>query len=395
MPVHHDDQRPTNHRSGSNRSTSSRSTDSQVVFHWYLPTRGDSHDPGTVTPIDGVPHRPDRIANLDYLALVAGAAERAGFDSALTPVGLACSDPWILCSALAARTQKLGFIVAFRPSLASPTLIAQQADAFRKLFGPRISLKVTTGGSPLEQQAYGDHSDHEQRYVHTDEALRVIRPLLAGERITLDGSRIQVVDAALTNPGSNPIPIYLGGASAAAVEIAAEQADVYLLWGEPPAAVAERIRDARDRAQAHGRRLRFGLRVHILARETADDAWSTAERMMSRFDHTAVANLQKRLAQMDSHGQARLTALHTGEQVAMEDLIVSPNLWSGIGLVREGVATAIVGSYQEVAEKLSEYVDLGVDEFILSGYPHLEESLRVGEEVLPRVRALREKIEAA
>ncbi|RIJ69753.1 LLM class flavin-dependent oxidoreductase [Nakamurella silvestris] len=374
---------------------SGRHTLRRPVFNWYLPTRGDSHDPGVITPVEGLVHRPDRTADLDYLALVAGAAERAGFDAALTPVGLACIDPWILCSALAARTSHLKYIIAFRPSLASATLLAQQADTFRRLFGERLILNVTTGGSPVEQAAYGEHGSHDERYQRTDEALQVIRPLLAGEQVTVRGDHLDVRDARLTNPGTASVPIYFGGASPAAVDVAARQADTYLLWGEPPADVAERIRVVKARAAAVGRTLRFGLRVHILTRDTAAQAWDTAEQMLARFDPSAVAGLQRRLAGMDSHGQARMTALHPGRSVRSADLVVSPNLWAGIGLVREGVATAVVGSHDEVAARLSDYVDLGVDEFILSGYPHLEESLRVGEEIIPRVHALRTQIGAA
>jgi len=372
-----------------------RPEDLQPTFHWYLPTRGDSHDPGVITPVEGLVHRPDRAADLDYLALVAGAAERAGFDAALTPVGLACVDPWVLCSALAARTSRLRFIVAFRPSLISPTLLAQHADTFRRLFGRRLILNVTTGGSPDEQASYGQYGSHEARYAVTDEALQVIRPLLNGEEVSLRGEHLDVRNARLTDPGTDEIPIYFGGASPAAVEVAARRADTYLLWGEPPAAVAERIRTVRERAARHGRTLRFGLRVHILSRDTAAEAWSAAENMLSRFDPAAVSALQTKLNRMDSHGQARMTALHPGRTVRSADLVVSPNLWAGIGLVREGVATAVVGSHDEVAARLSEYVALGVDEFILSGYPHLEESLRVGEEVIPRVRHLQNQKGAA
>lgn len=354
-------------------------------FHWFLPVRGDSRDPGVITAVEGISRPAERTADLEYLTLAASAAERAGFQAVLTPVGLGCPDPWIICTAVAARTSRIRFIVALRPAFGSPTLIAQQADAFTKLFGPRLILNIVTGGDAREQAAYGDHSTHDQRYERTAEWLRVIRPLLAGKRVTVSGDHLHVVDAALSQPSGVPVPIYLGGASPAAVEIAVEQVDTYLVWGEPPVDVAERIAHIRQRAAARDRTIRIGLRIHVIARDTAVEAWAEADRMLGRFDPAAIAAVQERFARMDSHGQARMTALHSGS-TDPRDLVVAPNLWAGIGLVREGVATALVGSHDEIADRLVEYLDLGVDEFILSGYPHLEESLRVGENVLPRVR---------
>ncbi|MET0866385.1 MAG: LLM class flavin-dependent oxidoreductase [Nakamurella sp.] len=358
------------------------------VFHWFLPTRGDSDSPGAIPAFGDTEVQPGRrLATLDYLTEVARAAEESGFHSVLTPVGIGCPDPWILCSAIASRTQHLGFIVAIRPSLASPTLLAQQSDTFTRLHGQRLILNIVTGGDPVEQAAYGDFTDHDGRYEVTDEALEILRPLLAGERKTLDGKHIGVRDAALVNPTSIPVPIYFGGASPAAPAVAARQADTYLLWGEPVDAIAERVARLREKAAAVGRVLRFGLRIHVLSRDTAAQAWAEADRIQAGFDPAVVESVRQRKSRMDSVGQARMAALHdVSEPTRASDLTIGPNLWSGIGLVREGVGTALVGSHDQVAERLAEYVDVGIDEFILSGYPHLEEATRVGAEVIPRVR---------
>ncbi|MFJ8207680.1 LLM class flavin-dependent oxidoreductase [Streptomyces sp. NPDC096033] len=360
-----------------------------LLLHWFLPTGGDGRDPGGVTAVQGrTGSATRRPADIPYLAQVARAAEQAGFHSLLTPVGLGCVDPWILTAALAQHTTRIGFLVAFRAGFASPTLLAQQADAFRRFAGGRLALNVVTGGDPAEQRAYGDWLEHDARYARTEEVMTVLRTLLDGKTADHHGAHLRIAGARLTDPElRHPVPLYFGGASAAAEEVAARQADVQLLWGEPPAAVAARITRLRERARVAGRTVRFGLRLHVISRDTAAEAWSEADRILAGFDPEAVRASQERFAGMDSTGQARMTALHGGVSDAAR-LTVAPNLWAGIGLVREGAGTALVGSHDEVAARLAEYRALGIDEFVLSGYPHLEEAYRVGEEVAPRLRAL-------
>ncbi|MFF0743543.1 LLM class flavin-dependent oxidoreductase [Streptomyces sp. NPDC004111] len=370
----------------------------QPLLHWFLPTGGDGRDPGGVTAVQGrTGAATRRPADIGYLSQVARAAEQAGFHSLLTPVGLGCVDPWILTAALAQHTDRIGFLVAFRAGFASPTLLAQQADAFRRFAGGRLRLNVVTGGDPAEQRAYGDHLAHDERYARTAELMAALRTLLAGAEAGHEGTHFRLQGARLVDPAVEyPVPLYFGGASPAAEDVAARHADVQLLWGEPPSAIAERIArlrakaDAADRVAASphaGAPLRFGLRLHVISRDTAAEAWAEADRILSRLDPAAVRASQERFARMDSVGQARMAALHGGSADAAK-LEISPNLWAGIGLVREGAGTALVGSHDEVARRLHEYRALGVDEFVLSGYPHLEEAYRVGEEVAPRLRAL-------
>ncbi|MFF9852387.1 LLM class flavin-dependent oxidoreductase [Streptomyces litmocidini] len=365
------------------------SSSTAPVLHWFLPTGGDGRDPGGVTAVQGRSAGATRRgAGLGYLSQVARAAEQAGFAKLLAPVGLGCADPWVLTSAVAAVTERIGFLVAFRAGLAQPTLIAQQADTFRRLFGDRVALNVVTGGDPVEQKAYGDHLPKDERYVRTGELMGVVRELLDGATVTLDGRHVRVREAHLTAPSvETPVPLYFGGASPEAEDVAARHAEVQLLWGEPPAAVAERVARVRAKAARAGRALRFGLRLHVISRDTSAEAWQEADRILAGFDPAAVHASQERFARMDSTGQARMTALHGG---SAENLTVAPNLWAGIGLVREGAGTALVGSHDEVARRLFEYGQAGIDEFVLSGYPHLEEAYRVGEEVAPRLRVLTE-----
>jgi alkanesulfonate monooxygenase len=185
-------------------------------------------------------------------------------------------------------------------------------------------------------------------------------------------------------PLADPRPsIYFGGSSPPALEVAARYADVYLTWGEPPPAVAEKIAVVRDRAAENGRELRFGIRLHVIARERSEEAWAEADRLLRGLDPKRIARAQRIQAASQSEGQRRMSALHGGRTDALE---VYPNLWAGVGLVRGGAGTALVGSHEEVADRIAEYHEVGIDEFILSGYPHLEEAYRVGEGVLSVLR---------
>ncbi|KOV78364.1 LLM class flavin-dependent oxidoreductase [Nocardia sp. NRRL S-836] len=355
-----------------------------LTFHWFLPTYGDSRylvggGHGTdITAAGG-----DRPATISYLAEIARAAEQLGFVGALTPTGAWCEDAWLTTAMVARESERLKFLVAFRPGLVSPTLAAQMAATFQRHSGGRLLLNVVTGGEDHEQRAYGDHLGKDERYERTDEFLTVTRALWRGERVTLNGKHVQVVDAALSRV-PDPVPdIYFGGSSSAAVRVAARQVDVYLTWGEPPAQVAEKIAWVRAEAAA-GSAPRFGIRLHVISRDTSEQAWAEADRLLAALDPRVIASVQDGLARSGSVGQRRMRELHGGRTDRLE---VSPNLWAGVGLVRGGAGTALVGSHVEVAERIEEYHALGIDEFVLSGHPHLEEAYWFGEGVLPLLRA--------
>ncbi len=164
--------------------------------------------------------------------------------------------------------------------------------------------------------------------------------------------------------------------------MAARFSDVYLTWGEPPEQVAEKIDWIRKLAADAGRTVRFGIRLHVITRDTADQAWAEARRLLDGFAPEAIRAVQEGLARSESEGQRRMLALHGGSTDGLE---VAPNLWAGIGLVRGGAGTALVGSHAEVAERIVEYQQLGIEEFVLSGHPHVEEAYWFGEGVLPRL----------
>jgi alkanesulfonate monooxygenase len=202
----------------------------------------------------------------------------------------------------------------------------------------------------------------------------------SSEPVTFAGDHIRVEGAALNNP-PDPVPaVFFGGSSAAAGPVAAKYSDVYLTWGEPVAAVGEKLDWIRGLAADTGRSLEFGLRIHVISRDTAEEAWAEADRLLSAVDPADVERVQASLARSESEGQRRMLKLHGGSS---SRLLVGPNLWAGVGLVRGGAGTALVGSHAEVAQRLVEYARLGITHFILSGYPHLEEAYWFGEGVLP------------
>jgi alkanesulfonate monooxygenase len=351
-------------------------------FHWFLPTNGDGRDivgggHGVATGAAGAIRPP----SVQYLGQIARSAEQLGFEGALTPTGAWCEDAWLTCAMLTEVTERLKFLVAFRPGMMSPTLSAQMAATFQRQSQGRLLLNVVTGGESAEQRAYGDFLSKDERYARTGEFLDIVTSLWRGETVTRTGKHLQVEQARLSRL-PDPVPdVYFGGSSQAAGPVAAAYSDVYLTWGEPPAAVATKLRWMQELAAAAGRRLRFGIRLHVVSRDTADEAWRQADRLIERVDDEMIRKVQAGLAQSESEGQRRMRELHGGGD--RHNLTIAPNLWAGVGLVRGGAGTALVGSHAEVADRIEEYASLGITEFILSGYPHLEEAYWFGEGVLP------------
>jgi alkanesulfonate monooxygenase len=354
-------------------------------LHWFLPTTGDGRTIVERFHANGSPG-PDvvRPPTIDYLAQVARAAEQLGFEGVLTPTGTWCEDAWLTTAALIRETRTLRFLVAFRPGVVSPTLAAQMAGTYQRISGGRLLLNVVTGGDAVEQRRFGDWHDHDARYARTEEFLAIVRGVWRGRPFDFEGEHLTVAGAT-TLAVPDPLPeVYFGGSSPAALPVAARQADVYLTWGEPPAQVAEKIEKVRALAREAGRELRFGIRLHTISRDTSEAAWAQAQQLLDALDPEQVRRAQEQLAASESAGQRRMVALHRGRHDGdAHGLEIHPNLWAGVGLVRGGAGTALVGSHAEVAERIAEYHALGIDEFVLSGYPHLEEAYWFGEGVRP------------
>lgn len=354
-----------------------------LTFHWALPTDGGDGR-HIVGPAGVPPGRISRPGNVTYLTQVARAAEDNGFEAALAPSGAWCSEAWLSTAMLSRTSDRLRFIVSCRPGLMAPYLVAQMASTFQNLSAGRLLLNVVAGGEPHEQRMYGDFSDRVGRYARSDEFLEVVRRLWDGETVDFDGKHLAVAGAALDQI-PDPVPaIYCGGSSWAAGRVAARHADVYLSWGEPPHAVAEKIAWIRALAAEEGRDgarpIRFGIRMHTITRDTATAAWIEADRLLAEIPDATIQRVQESLRRSESDEQRRMLELHGG---SAENLEVYPNVWAGIGLLRGGAGTALVGSHEEVADRIEEYAAIGIEEFILSAFPHLEGAYWFGEGVLP------------
>lgn len=345
-----------------------------LEIFWFLPTSGDTRYLG----------RKDsgRAPTNNYLRQIAVTAEDLGYDGLLIPTGASCLDPWVVASSLVPVTQKIKLLVALRTSITGPTVGARQAATLDSALGGRLLLNVVPGGDAAELAAEGVYFNHDERYEAADEFLTVWRDLLEGKEVNFEGKHHRIKGAKNHFPPVQKpyLPLYFGGSSAAAHELAGKHVDAYLTWGEPPEAVAEKIADVRAKAQAHGREVRFGIRLHVIVRETNDEAWKAASKLIEHLDDETIQKAQDNFAKMDSVGQKRMADLHKGDHNQLE---ISPNLWAGVGLVRGGAGTALVGDPTTVAQRIQEYADLGIETFVLSGYPHLEESIRFAELVFP------------
>ncbi|MEU7901708.1 LLM class flavin-dependent oxidoreductase [Actinoplanes sp. NPDC049118] len=240
-------------------------------------------------------------------------------------------------------------------SLLDPVRAFEDYSTLDNLSGGRLELIIGKGNGTAQAELFN-----------------VTAVTRHGEHLRVEGARLSRLP--------DPVPeIYFGGSSKAAGPVAAAHADVYLTWGEPPAQVASKIEWIRGLNPG----LRFGVRLHVIARDTAEAAWAEAERLLRVVSPADIEAVQAGLRRSESEGQRRMLDLHGGSR---DGLVVAPNLWAGVGLVRGGAGTALVGSHTEIADRIAEYADLGITEFILSGYPHLEEAYWFGEGVLPELR---------
>lgn len=352
-------------------------TDKPLDFLWFIPTSGDGSYLGSDDR--------SRPADPGYFREIATAVDRLGYTGVLIPTGVACEESFVLAGHLAAVTEKLKFLVAIRPGTASPAYYARLASTLDRVSNGRLLLNIVVGGSAQELAGDGIFLPHDERYAHAEEFFQVFNQLIETGKANLDGKYIKALNAQLGIP---PVqeprpPLYFGGSSDAAIEFAGGRVDKYLTWGEPPAQVAEKIASVRKAAAAQGKNVSFGIRLHFIVRETDEEAWAAADKLISKLSDDAIAAAQEVFAKnSDSVGQARMVALHNGRRDRLE---VSPNLWAGIGLVRSGAGTALVGSPKTVAARLREYQELGIDTIVASGYPHLEEAYTVAELLFPEI----------
>src|SRR5580692_1593263 len=263
-----------------------KETSNMEVF-WFLPTHGDGRYLGSTEQA--------RTVSYGYLKQIAQAADQLGFQGVLLPTGRSCEDAWVVASTLVPVTTKLKFLVAIRPGITSPTAAARMAATFDRLSEGRLLINVVTGGDPDEALGDGVFLTHDERYEVTEEFLQIWREAVAGNAISLNGKHLHVENAKVLYPAvqkPHP-PLYFGGSSKVAYGLAARQVDVYLTWGEPAQAVEEQITTVRRMAEEQGRSVKFGIRLHVIVRETEKEAWDAANDLIRYVDDDTIVRAQK------------------------------------------------------------------------------------------------------
>lgn len=349
---------------------------------WYL-TAPDGHAPWTKVGA--------RPLNYPYMQQLARGYDHLGFTGALFATG--AHDVWALGSSLIPYTDDLNFLLAIHPGMIQPTLLAKMAATFQEFSKGRLLLNIVSGDAKT-LGAYGMKMPHDERYAMADEYLTLFKRLFTGESVTFEGRYFSVEGAKLALPVGDTIkipPLWFGGSSDAAIEVAAKHVDTYLSWGETPDEIGLRVKRVNERAAAYDRTLGHGVRLYVILRDTDEEAWAEADKLLNLMDDDAIAANKRFLSNSDSVGQQRMSELHQGKRPKYaRELEIAPNLWAGLGLVRPGPGTAIVGSPETVVATLKEYQARGVDTFILSGMPLLEEAYRFAEKVLPHLPVKRE-----
>ena len=357
-------------------------------FDWFIPIDGDGARVGTMQA-----ERPPTFA---YLREVVETAEECGFHRLLIPTrfadglfseGAPLAETWTTATALAAVTDRIRFLVAVRPGFISLGLFAQMAAAFHQISEGRLDLNIVPGGIQNDFERLGEVSDHDTRYARAEEFIYACRKLWTETPPVSFHGRFYTLDGAYCSPApEGKLPeFFLGGVSTQALELSGRQADLHLSWIEPLQNMATRLEDARAYFHREGRHPAFGLRTHLVVRDTEAAAWEAAHELIAYADPAVKAQRQAVFAGTPMVGQQAQTR-------QAPDHRVGPRLWNGLSEVRVNCGTAIVGDPSQVAQELVEYWKLGFDEFILSGFPHVEECRRVAEQVIP---LLREQVSAA
>lgn len=355
----------------------------QPRFSWFVPIDGDGDRIGSL--------RAQRPPTFEYLRDVVLNAERLGYHSLLIPTRFAngsfehsapLAETWTTATALSAVSSRIRLLIAVRPGITPVGLFAQQAATLHEISGGRIDINIVPGGIQGDNERLGISGSHDDRYAQADEFIDACAQLWeTGGPLQFEGASVRLNGAIVSPTPTPPAPEwYLGGASDAALRLAASRADVLLCWIQPPKLMQALLDRARDAFAHAGRVPRFGLRTHLVVRDSEAEAWDAASELLSDAHPDVLAQRAaavRSTAMVGAAAQAR----------RVEDDRLGERLWNGISRVRVNLGTAIVGTPQQAADELSAYWRMGFDEFILSGYPHLEEAERIARDVIPLVAA--------
>jgi alkanesulfonate monooxygenase len=349
-----------------------------LEFGWYLPTHGDT----IAFNVAGAEIAP----SLELFERVVDAAEKAGFEYLLIPVGVACWEAYMAGAYMAARSKTIRPLIAARPGYINPVMLAKMISTLDHLSKGRVSVNLIAGQNDDDVFAEGVHYAKEERYALMDEEVDILKALWTGRgRLDFEG-RFHKLKGAQIRPRSYQEPhpkFYLGGGSQQAWEISAKHAHVHLFWGDTPERIAENIVRIRAMARAHGRGdgargddIGFGMRLQIICRETADEAWAAANALVAKTSERDRDRVIARTKTSEANMRIQQLAAEKGDHIA-------PNLWGGLTRVRQGAGIAVVGDPAQCAAVLQRYIDIGCHSFCLSGYLHDEEAERFGRLVRP------------
>ncbi|WP_029686575.1 LLM class flavin-dependent oxidoreductase [Tatumella saanichensis] len=326
------------------------------------------------------------VFNRDYITRIARAHEHAGFDRLLVAHASDQPDGFLVTALAGLSTEKIKFLLAHRPGFVSPTLAARKFATLHQLLDNRLAVHIISGGSDAEQRRDGDYLDHDQRYARSDAFLDVVRQVWQSEKpfdIDNDFYRAEQAVSAIRPAAEQPIPVFFGGSSEAAIRVAGKHADVYALWGESLAQTRETIERVRAEAARHGRNVEFSVSFRPIIADTEQAAWQKAEQILATAtERQRVSGPLKPDSKPQSVGAQRLR-----ETAALGD-VVDKRLWTGIArLVGGGQnSTSLVGTPDQVADALLDYYDLGVRNFLIRGFDPLNDALDYGKELLPLTR---------
>ena len=321
---------------------------------------------------------------------IALTAEKGGFDNILLPSGYALGlDTTVFAAAIAPFLQRMKLLWATRIGEDWPPQLARRIATLDRILGAnaaatgakltgRLNVNIISSDMPGEKIASA------ARYARTTEAIRIIKTLLSGQHLDHQGEfwQMQLDPPRITTLSGQPPALYFGGLSHEARECAAEGCDVYLMWPDTMDKVRETIADMRARAAKYGRTLKFGYRVHVVVRDTEDEARAAADRLVSKLDDEVGRAIREKSLDAQNFGVQRQAELRSA---ASNDGYVEDNLWTGVGRARSGCGSAIVGDPDQVLGKLRAYQAEGVEAFILSGYPHAAEADLFARHVLPQL----------
>ena len=306
-------------------------------------------------------------------------AETGGFDNILLPSGYALGiDTTAFAAAIAPLLKRMQLLLAVRIGETWPPQLARQIATIDRMLGGRLTINIISSDMPGETLASAP------RYRRTVEAMQILKTMLNGETLQFEGEfwKLKLDPPRIGTVSGNAPPFYFGGLSPDAREAAAQGCDVFLMWPDKAEAVQALIADMKERAAKYGRTLRFGYRAHVIVRNTETEARAAADRLLSKLDAAQGAAIRAKSLDTNSAGVAAQAALREN---AAEDGYAEANLWTGVGRARSGCGAAIVGDPDQVLVKLKSYQAMGIEAFILSGYPHAAEADLFARHVLPKL----------